>query len=156
MKPFSGGQLLDAAKSPFHEALSHVQCIQYALDRPAVMTVLPGIRNEKDLDDVLAWLSASKEQKDYSALAAFDEISEPKTCVYCRHCMACPAGLDIALISKYYDLSRLGDILAADHYHHLEKKADDCISCGHCVMRCPFHVDQQNRMKEIAEWFSER
>lgn len=42
MKPFCGGQLLDAKKSPFHHALSEVQCIQYALDKPAVVTVLPG------------------------------------------------------------------------------------------------------------------
>ena len=43
MKPFGGGQLLDAKLSPFKQALTKNQCIQYALDRPAVMTVLPGI-----------------------------------------------------------------------------------------------------------------
>ena len=43
MKPFSGGQLLDAAISPFGKALTQYQCIQYALDRPEVLTVLPGM-----------------------------------------------------------------------------------------------------------------
>ena len=28
----------------------------------------------------------------------------------------CPAGLDVALINKYYDLSRLGDVLAKERY----------------------------------------
>ena len=39
MKPFNAGQLLDAKKSPFGQALTPAQCIQYALDRPAVLTV---------------------------------------------------------------------------------------------------------------------
>ena len=45
MKPFAGGQLLDAKTSLFKRSLTHVQCFQYALDRPAVLTVLPGVRN---------------------------------------------------------------------------------------------------------------
>ena len=36
MKPFAGGQLLNAALSPFGQALTPYQCLQYALDRPGV------------------------------------------------------------------------------------------------------------------------
>lgn len=43
VKPFNAGQLLDAKKSPFHRALTPAQCVQYALDRPGVLTVLPSI-----------------------------------------------------------------------------------------------------------------
>ena len=75
------------------------------------------------------------------------------TCVYCSHCQPCPAGLDIALINKYYDLALAGDALAADHYAKLERKASACIGCGHCVRRCPFHVKQADRMREIAAHF---
>ena len=46
MKAFSGGQLLSAKTSPFGNALTEFQCIQYALDKPGVITVLPGIRNK--------------------------------------------------------------------------------------------------------------
>lgn len=34
MKAFSGGQLLNAKTSPFGQALTELQCIQYALDKP--------------------------------------------------------------------------------------------------------------------------
>ena len=37
---------------------------------------------------------------------------------------------DLQLVNKYYDLSVIGDTLAADHYRKLEKKASDCILCG--------------------------
>ena len=62
-------------------------------------------------------------------------------------------GLDIGLINKYYDLARAGDILAAEHYRTLEKNASDCIGCGHCDSRCPFHVEQVERMQEIKAYF---
>ena len=73
--------------------------------------------------------------------------------VYCNHCKPCPMGLDIGLINKYYDLSIAGDILAKDHYNNLEKTAKDCVKCGHCNTRCPFKVDQMNRMEKIKEYF---
>ena len=155
MKAFSGGQLLDAKKSPFHHALTETQCMAYALDKPAVVTVLPGIRNHEDLDRILQYVNATEEEKDYSILASFKQVQHTGTCVYCKHCHPCPKGLDIALINKYYDLSLLGDELAKDHYHHLEKKASDCIQCGHCNHRCPFHVDQMARMKTIQDYFKE-
>ena len=43
--------------------------------------------------------------------------------------------------------------LAADHYEKLAKHASDCIACGHCDSRCPFHVQQTRRMEEIAAYF---
>ena len=65
----------------------------------------------------------------------------------------CPAGLDVALINKYYDLARLGDGLAREHYLTPEKRAGDCVGCGHCHGRCPFHVAQSSRMQEVLSYF---
>lgn len=153
MKPFSGGQLLDAAQSPFGTALTRAQCIQYALDKPGVLTVLPGCGNEAELRDVLSFLDAAPAERDYSCISSFAPAESMGKCVYCKHCHPCPAGLDIALINKYYDLAMLGDGLARDHYLTLEKKASDCIGCGHCDRRCPFHVRQSERMQTIRDWF---
>ncbi|MCD7810095.1 MAG: aldo/keto reductase [Erysipelotrichaceae bacterium] len=155
MKAFSGGQLLDAQKSPFKYALTQTQCIQYALDKPAVVTVLPGVRNREDLKTILQYTKATDEQKDYSIIASFKEVEHKEKCVYCKHCHPCPMDLDIALINKYYDLALMGDELAKDHYHHLQKKASDCIQCGHCNHRCPFHVNQMQRMQDILLYFKE-
>jgi len=153
MKPFSGGQLLDAKTSPFGKALTEYQCIQYALDKPGVLTVLPGVRNCEDLKRVLGFIDATPGEKDYSVLGSFTPAEAAGTCVYCNHCQPCPAELDIGLINKYYDLSRAGDALAKEHYLTLTKTASDCIACGHCNHRCPFHVDQMKRMREIADYF---
>ena len=153
MKAFAGGQLLDARPSPFGQALTEYQCIQYALDKPGVLTVLPGVRDRADLERVLGFLRAGEAERDYSVISSLTPRDAEGTCVYCNHCQPCPAGLDVGLINKYYDLARAGDALAAEHYRSLSLGADACISCGHCDRRCPFHVSQSARMREIASYF---
>lgn len=154
MKAFCGGQLLDAEKSPFHQKLTKNQCIQYALDKPGVISVLPGFANVAELKETLLYLEATEEERDYSVISSFTPDDSKGKCVYCKHCHPCPVGIDIALVNKYYDLALLGDELAKEHYHTLEKNAKDCIACGHCDGRCPFHVEQSQRMKEIQTYFN--
>ena len=153
MKPFSGGQLLNGRTSPFGKALTRYQCIQYALDKPGVVTVLPGIRNAEDVRQLLGFFDAPQGERDYSVFGTFTPKDAVGSCVYCNHCHPCPVGLNIGLINKYYDLSMAGDTMAAGHYEKLEKHAGDCIGCGHCDRRCPFRVRQSEKMKKIAEHF---
>lgn len=153
MKPFNAGRMLSAAASPFGRALTKYQCLQYALDRPGVLTTLPGVRGMSDLDELLGFVDASPEERDYSVIGSFSADKIYGNCVYCNHCQPCPAGIDIGLVNKYYDLAKTGDKLAANHYGKLAVNADACLACGHCNSRCPFKVDQQQRMSEIADYF---
>jgi len=153
MKAFHGGKLLDAKTSPFSHALTKAQCIQYALDRPGVLTVLPGVRGMRDLEELLAFTEASPEERDYSIVGRFTAESVSGHCVYCNHCQPCPAGIDVGLVNKYYDLSLAGDQMARSHYDSLAIKADACLMCGHCDARCPFHVRQSQRMGDIDYYF---
>lgn len=153
MKPFSGGQLLDAARSPFRKALTIYQCIRYALDRPGVLTVLPGAQSAEEVRRLLAYCDQPEDALDYSAIGGFAPEEASGKCVYCNHCKPCPAGLDVGLINKYYDLALLGDGMAAEHYAGLARKAGDCVGCSHCDRRCPFGVRQSERMRAIATHF---
>lgn len=156
MKPFSGGQLLDASVSPFGTPLTEYQCIRYALDKPGVLTVLPGAKTVSEVKKLLAYYEQSEAARDYSVIGSFAVPEANGKCVYCNHCKPCPVGLDIGLINKYYDLAKVGDALAAEHYRTLDKTAADCISCGHCDKRCPFHVKQSERMQEIRSFLEEQ
>lgn len=155
MKPFHGGQLLEDRTSPFKKALTKNQCIQYALDRPAVLSVVPGVRSLSDLRELLSFTESEREDNDYSVIGSFTPTAAVGNCVYCNHCQPCPAGIDIGLVNKYYDLSLAGDRMAHDHYSKLTVNADACLECGHCSDRCPFGVRQQEKMKNIAEYFAE-
>jgi len=156
MKPFHGGKLLSDEASPFKKAMTHSQLLQYCVDRPGVITTLPGVRGMEDLDVVLKYLNATEEEKDYGFIGALNAEKVRGTCVYCNHCRPCPVGIDVGLVNKYYDLAQMGDALAIDHYKKLEFNAGDCIKCGHCDSRCPFSVKQSERMTEINEYFSNK
>ena len=153
MKPFSGGQLLSSKASPFGQALTQYQCIKYALDKPGVLTVLPGAKSVSEVEDLLKYFDQKDEDLDYSVIGTFAPSEASGKCVYCNHCKPCPAGLDIGMINKFYDLARIGDEMAREHYLALEKHAEDCIGCGHCNKRCPFSVDQVSKMHEIRDYF---
>ena len=155
MKPFSGGQLLSAKTSPFGAALTQYQCIRYALDKPGVLTVLPGAQSVEEIDFLMKYYDQPEEALDYSIIGSFAPPEAHGKCVYCNHCAPCPAGLDVGTINKFYDLAKAGDDMAREHYLALEKHASDCISCGHCDSRCPFSVDQSGRMKEIRDFMGQ-
>lgn len=153
MKPFAGGQLLDAGLSPFGRALTQYQCIQYALDRPGVLTVLPGMSSVAQVEHLLGFFDAPQPERDYAVISTFSPAETVGSCVYCNHCQPCPAGIDIGLVNKYYDLAKNNDSMAAAHYRELEIHADACLQCGHCNNRCPFQVDQMARMRAISDYF---
>ena len=54
------------------------------------------------------------------------------------------------MINKYYDLALAGDEMVKGHYDKLEVKAGECIQCGHCESRCPFHVKQEQGCRRSA------
>ena len=152
MKPFSGGQLLDEKQYPFGQALTPYQCIRYCLDKPGVLTVLPGAKSVKEVESLFAYYDQPEEALDYSVIGTFAPPEAGGKCVYCNHCKPCPMGIDVGLVNKYYDLARAGDAMAAEHYRTLEKNASDCVGCGHCDSRCPFSVKQSERMAQIREY----
>ena len=152
MKPFSGGQLLTAEQSPFGQALSMYQCIRYALDKPGILTVLPGAQSVEEVEKLLAYYDQPEEALDYSVIGSFAPPQANGKCVYCNHCKPCPVGIDIGLVNKYYDLAKAGDGMVVEHYRTLEKNAADCVQCGHCDSRCPFSVHQSERMRKIKAY----
>ena len=152
MKPFSSGQLLDEKQSPFGQALTPYQCIRYCLDKPGVLTVLPGAKSVSEVESLIAYYDQPEEALDYSVIGSSTPPEAGGKCVYCNHCKPCPMGIDVGLVNKYYDLARAGDAMAAEHYRTLEKNASDCVGCGHCDSRCPFSVKQSERMAQIREY----
>ena len=154
MKPYGGGQLLNEKTSPLGVALTIPQCLSYALDRPAVLSCLPGVASLSDLEAALGYFDASPAARDYSSIACAADATATGSCIYCNHCQPCPQGIPIGLVNKYFDLAKAGDALARDHYLRLGKKASDCVGCGACEKACPFHVGVIDRMKNMRDFFA--
>lgn len=156
MKAFGGGDLL-SEYSPAGKALTPIQCIHYALTRPAVATVLSGVHNKEELMASTNYAYASQEEKDYATVFAnFPKISWEGHCMYCGHCAPCPKGIDVASVTKFLNLAKAqGEVpeTVREHYSALKVSAESCIACGACEKRCPFNVSIIKNMKEANSVF---
>ncbi len=157
MKAYAGGRLFDPALSPFGMAMTPVQCLHYALTRPAVASVMVGVHTPEHMLAAVAYETATDAEKDYATvLANAPRHAYSGQCTYCGHCAPCPKGIDIAMVNKLYDLAAMTDTPASsvvDHYRCLSANASDCIACGGCETRCPFGVKVTERMRMAKELF---
>lgn len=157
MKAFGGGDLLHEEISPAGKSLTVNQCIHYALTRPAVATVLSGARSVAELEQCVAYETATEQEKDYAAaLSAFPKISWEGHCMYCGHCAPCPKGIDVATVTKFLNLAKVqGSVpeTVREHYAVLSHTAGECIACSACEQRCPFHVAVVENMRLAAKIF---
>ena len=157
MKVFGGGDLLSEELSPAGKALSAVQCIHYALTRPAVACVMAGAHSAEELRRSLAYESAAEQERDYAAaFAAFPRIRWEGRCMYCGHCAPCPKGIDVAAVTKFLNLTRAQGFVpetVREHYASLPHRAGECIGCGACEKRCPFGVPAVENMRCAKEVF---
>ena len=157
MKAYGGGDLLSEERSPFGKALTAVQCIDYALSRPGVASVMAGCRTIGELQQALDWLTASPEERDYTkVMQGVERFSWRGHCMYCGHCAPCSAGIDIASVNKFNNLCEAqGEVpeTVREHYRVLKHHAEECIECGLCEERCPFGVDIIEGMHKATEKF---
>lgn len=157
MKGFAGGRLFDAARSPFGVALTPVQCIHYALTRPAVASIMAGFDKPEHVMEAVSYETAGEGEKDYaSVLANAPRHAYAGQCTYCGHCKPCPQEIDIAMVNKLYDLAAMqADVPASvkEHYKALKRHAGDCIGCRDCEERCPFQVPVAERMEKARDVF---
>lgn len=157
MKVYGGGDLLSDANSPFEKAFTPVQCIEYALTRPGVASVMIGCRTDAEVQAAVDWCGATKEERDYASLMkSMDRFTWQGHCMYCGHCAPCAAGIDIASVNKYYNLTVAEGFVpetVREHYKLLSHHASECIGCGKCEKNCPFGVDIREHMKMARECF---
>ena len=159
MKGFAGGTLLKDETSPFGVALTPVQCIEYALSRPGVSSILVGVHNVSEMADCLKYKTATDKEKDYvSILLDAPYHSYEGQCTYCGHCSPCSSEINIAMVNKYYDLAKVHSQIPKSiqgHYDDLTFNASDCTYCEECEPRCPFNVKIACKMFEINKFFGE-
>jgi len=157
MKALGAGKLISPEHSPFARPLSVTQCIHYALTRPAVVSALLGFTGKEQMLEALGYLNASEEERDYSEVIKEYQGSLKGSCVYCNHCLPCPARINIASVNKYLDIALLDEAnippSVSAHYRELEHRASECSACGHCESRCPFSVPVAENMKKAEVLF---
>ena len=149
MKPYIGGKIFTEKSPP-----TPPQCLNYVLSQQAVATAVPGVKNQEELRSALTYVTADESEKDYTEYISRFQDDVGGTCVYCNHCLPCPAGIDIGRTLRIADAAEGGSSsYLASQYSGLPQPASQCTECGACVKRCPFGVEVIVRMRETAKRF---
>ena len=156
MKPFAGGFMFGADKDA---GFTPVSLMGYALAQPGLSTVVPGCESPDQIRDILRYYTCTDEERDYSGAIAKSRWRVMGNCLYCNHCLPCPAGINIGQVNKLQNSLEGG--MPADHpgaldaYAALPVKASACIRCGICEARCPFDVPVMAMMAKAERVFED-
>lgn len=169
MKPFAGGRLV---ADPQGRSLTPVQCLAYCLDQPGVCSAVPGAKTGPEMRQALHYVEATAEERAYASILQQYQQDLMGNCVYCNHCLPCPAGIDIGYTLRRLDaavpeqatlgrMSRKERAAKMDFYFGAAKPerfdfnaksapASACTECRDCMKRCPFGVDVVSKMRLAA------
>lgn len=145
MKPLAGGAIDNGEVA-----------LKFILNNPNISVVIPGMAN---VDEVIK--NAKSRAGEYlpSELNYIEAIRHQlgeEFCRRCQYCLPCTVGIDIPasfLIEGYYTRYNLQE-WAMQRYNNLSVKANECIECGECESRCPYHLPIINKLKRVTQIFN--
>ena len=146
MKPLAGGAIESATLA-----------MRFCAANPAVSVIIPGMAEEKEIDQNVAAVSntAPLTEDELVAMEAIRRTLGTNFCRRCNYCAPCTVGISIPavfLMEGYYSRYDLKD-WAVGRYMAMDKKASDCIGCGDCESRCPYNLPIRQMLKNAAEKF---
>jgi predicted aldo/keto reductase-like oxidoreductase len=122
-----------------------------------VDVIIPGmdypaqVQDNYDAIADIAPLSDGEQEK----IAAIRKDLGDNFCRRCNYCAPCTVGIKIPtvfLFDGYFTRYGLPD-WAKERYETLDKHASDCIVCGDCEKRCPYHLPIRDMLLKVAERF---
>lgn len=146
MKPLAGGAIEDATLA-----------LRYVCANDDVTVVIPGMAEPKELEQNLAAVSNTApltEEETVKFQQVRDQLGT-QFCRRCNYCQPCTVGISISNVFLFEGyLQRYGLAgWAKDRYAGLEKKASDCVGCGACEERCPYHLPIREMLKQAVKDF---
>jgi len=133
MKPIGGGNI------------SEIDLNFRFIFNQGVDVAIPGMDSEKQIEEnvaVLADLSPLTLEETARLQKEKDRLGD-SFCRRCEYCMPCPQGLPISflhVLKNYYFLYDLQD-WAWERIGAMAKTYKDCVACGQCVQKCPYHLN---------------
>jgi predicted aldo/keto reductase-like oxidoreductase len=145
MKPFAGG-LLDNARL----------AIKYLLQFEGVVPD-PGIERVEEIEEIAAivggpWQLTPEERREMERIRA---EADTRFCRRCGYCEPCEQGVNISLVMnlrsfwKRFPVERMASGWLAD----AANGARNCIECGECEDKCPYHLPIREMIRENLEFY---
>ena len=112
-----------------------------------VSVVIPGLKSRIEVETA----ATAGETYDTTSLNIQTQFSKElgNYCRDCGLCAACPEGINIAAILRFYDFYVIFGLKewAKNLYQGLEVKADKCKCCGQCEFKCPYNLPIEKRLE---------
>lgn len=147
MKPLAGGAIENGGAA-----------VRFVLKNRGVSVVIPGMYSPDEVKENCEASSALIDGKaDLEYIRKVKDELSGNFCRRCNYCAPCSVGISIPSVFLFEGyLSRYSlEKWARERYATLAKKASDCIGCGACEERCPYHLPIREMMKKAAESFGE-
>ena len=143
MKPMAGGAIEDPRVA-----------LRFILRNPGVTVAIPGMADPAELlENVAAAADTAPLTAEEEAIVAAVRASLGTSfCRRCNYCAPCTAGINIPavfLFEGYFSRYDLKDWAVA-RYAGLSATASDCVGCGACEERCPYHLPIREMLKRVA------
>ncbi len=148
MKPLAGGAI-DNTRLAF----------RFLSQNPHLSVVIPGMAAVTEAEQNLKYFG-DKTPLSREEQAEIEKIRKDlgsNFCRRCNYCAPCTVGIPITaviLMEGYYNRYDLKDWARA-RYSGFAHKASECVDCGLCETRCPYHLPIRKMLKKTKEIFGE-
>ena len=146
MKPLAGGAIEDASLA-----------MRFISHNPNVTVTIPGMAEKKELDqNVQAFCDTSPlTQQELDKIEQIRKVMGNNFCRRCGYCAPCTVGIGIpaALVAEGYHLRYNLQEYALARYEASGAPASNCVDCGLCEERCPYHLPIRQMLQHVVSTF---
>jgi predicted aldo/keto reductase-like oxidoreductase len=145
MKPLGGGLLSDANL-----------CIKYLLQFDGVVPD-PGVQAVEEIEEIVTVVAGSWELTagEWQAIERIRSEVGTRFCRRCGYCEPCPEGVRISMIMNLPSFWKRMPAarLATGSFAEAVECARNCIECGECEDKCPYHLPIRAMIAEHIEFY---
>ena len=148
MKPLAGGAIENGTLA-----------LRFVCSNPDISVVIPGMAEEKEIEENLKACEndAPLTKEELDQMEEVRQMLGTTFCRRCNYCAPCTVGISIPNVFVYAGYLERYNLegWARERYASLTAKASDCIECGECEGRCPYHLPIREMLKKCAAEFGE-
>ena len=145
MKPLGGGLLDDASLA-----------IKYLLQFENAVPD-PGVEKVAEIEEIAAIVAGSWEltPEEWQEIERIRSEVGTRFCRRCEYCQPCPQGVRISMIVNLRSMCKRlpAGRLLEDWIAEAVKSAENCVECGECEEKCPYHLPIREMIAENIKFY---
>ena len=132
-------------------------CFGFLQQHPYVVPI-PGMCSKKEADEIVEYYHTPRtlSEKDFKEMDAIRTELGEKFCHRCEYCMPCEQGVIIPSVLIFNGFAkRFSPKVATARMEKAMMSVENCIACGECEQKCPYHLAITELLKENLALYRE-